>query len=298
MRVAFCVFVTAAAMLSSCSTDLGTCNMPAAKTVVYTGDGTPYYAGQALVEYSCAHGVCHSASATNDFRKGAPHGLDFDLSPLTLQSTAGNIEALRNGIAKVRDDGGEIHGEINGGTMPPGPAGARLLPAWKLADGRDANLPVVGSDVGVSTVRNWLACGAPLVSGVGTAAEVPAALTISGGDVVPARDGGAIAATFDALYTQVISPKCATCHSPTGSWPSFDLSTADLAFANTVNKPGTAICTTGNLITPGSVEKSLLYQKLTPQTSCGTQMPFMGPYLAEDALKPLREWIVAGAPRR
>jgi hypothetical protein len=303
MRVAFCVVcvVLAAAVLSNCSTDFGTCNMPAATTVVYKEDGTPYYAGQALVDSSCAHGVCHSASATAESRKGAPHGLDFDLEPLTLQSTPGNIDALRKGVAKVRDEGGEIHGEINGGTMPPGAAGDRTatLPKWKLEDGRDANLPGIGSDTGVSTVRNWLACGAPVVSGVGkVAADVPPeALAIAGGGLVPPRDSGAIEANFNSLYTQVIGPKCATCHSPSGSWSYLNLSTADLAYTNMVSKAGPTVCASGNLITPGSVEKSLMYQKLLSDMACGQRMPQNGPYLAEDALKPMREWIIAGALR-
>ena len=103
MRVVPCCFALVAATLAGCSEDLGTCQMDAATQVVYASDGTPYYAGQGLVQYGCASGVCHSVYAEKDSRRGAPFDLNFDLGPLSSSSTSSNISALRDGLAKVHD---------------------------------------------------------------------------------------------------------------------------------------------------------------------------------------------------
>src|ERR1700759_1581608 len=102
MRVVPC-FVLIAATFAGCSEDLGACDMTAATQVVYAADGTPYYAGQGLVEYACAPGVCNPVYAANASRRGPPFGLTFDLGPLSASSMPSNVGALRDRLAKVHD---------------------------------------------------------------------------------------------------------------------------------------------------------------------------------------------------
>jgi hypothetical protein len=299
MRVVPCfALVALVSTVAGCAEDLGTCQMNAATQVVYASNGTPYYAGQALIQASCAEGVCHSAYAENANRKGAPHGLNFDLAPLTSASSTANVDALRDGITHVRDHAGSLWGEIAAETMPPGEAGNRGDQEWKALDkdGKPQVTPLtnIKSDVSKSTVRNWLACGAPLVAGV-TGAGAPAE---SLGDLVtPLETGGG--ATFEAVYNRVLS-SCKTCH-PGAIKVDIDFSSQATAFATLVDKPafaggapGACGTATQKLVTPGKCEESLLYLKLRPNPPCGDQMP-LGQPLPDADVQLLCDWINAGA---
>ena len=76
-------------VLSACTPDVGPCDPFAAREIVYlnTGipgdpnNGTPMFAGQALMQVSCGDGrFCHANAATDGERYGVPVGLDFDFS--------------------------------------------------------------------------------------------------------------------------------------------------------------------------------------------------------------------------
>lgn len=298
MRVVPC-FALVAVTVAGCAEDLGTCQMNAATQVVYASNGTPYYAGQALIQASCADGVCHSAYAQNASRKGAPHGLNFDVAPLTSASTPENISALRDGISHVRDHAGSLWGEISADTMPPGEAGNRGDMQWTALDreGKAQVTPLtnIKQDVSKSTVRNWLACGAPLVAGVTGA--VPEAESL--GDIVaPLETGGG--ATFEGVYSRVLST-CRACHDGKTIDVGLDFSTATAAFSSLVSKspyaggaPGQCGAATQKLVEPGNCEQSLLYLKLRPNPPCGDRMP-IGVPLPDADVQLLCDWIKAGA---
>ena len=297
MRVVPC-FALVAVTVAGCAEDLGTCQMNAATQVVYASNGTPYYAGQALVQASCADGVCHSAYAENANRKGAPHGLNFDVAPLTSASSPANVSALRDGISHVREQAGSLWGEIAAETMPPGEAGSRGDQEWEALDsaGKPQVTPLtnIKSDVAKSTVRNWLACGAPLVAGVTGAGADAESL----GDLVaPLETGGG--ATFEAVYNRVLS-SCKTCHNPTTIMVGLDFTSTTTAFSTLVDKPAFAgppgVCgsATQKLVTPGNCQESLLYLKLRPSPPCGDQMP-LGPPLPDADVQLVCDWIDAGA---
>ncbi len=149
-------------ILPACSPNLGTCDEPTARKVVYTADmnGYPAYQGQALIHASCGAGTfCHSQAATLALRNGVPFGLDFDMG---LASDALSTERLRQGQLNVFDNSGDILGTIEGGTMPPGEIGRNIANAGPPYDG----LPGLDTPEGVDIVRNWLACGAPVVERV------------------------------------------------------------------------------------------------------------------------------------
>ena len=300
MRVVPCFELAAvigAAMIAGCGEDLGTCQMDLATQVVYASDGTPYYAGQGLVQFGCASGVCHSVYAEKGSRKGAPHGLNFDVGPLSSQSTAAAISALRDGLAQIHDNADDMYGEISEGSMPPGKAGERPDEEWKRADGTPAGLPSLHTPIGKSTVRNWLACGAPVVAGV-TGAPADAAKLGAVMDASKSMPTGP--ATFDTIYPLVFKNCGSACHNPNGIKVGLDLSTQAAALSSLIDKAphmgDEAKCSSvsNKLIVPGNCKDSLVYQKLKPNPPCGSQMP-IGPALPEASVQALCDWIDAGA---
>jgi len=284
--------------VAGCEPDLGACDMNAATEggLVYGADGTPYYAGQALVQTACANGVCHSSGAVGPGRVGAPHYLNFDVGVLNASSTPQNVGNLRAGISTVRDEAGEMYSQLSDDLMPPGKAGERVAPMWKNADGSAASLPAITTAEGKSTVRNWLACNAPIVAGVtGAPADAMQLGTIKAPLEISTTD-----ATFTSVYTGVLTAACATCHDGKmfSSQTPLDFTTQAKAFATLVGPDvsGTGSCVgKGKLVTPNNCDTSVLYQKLLPApVSCGAPMPLgtMGNQTQRDLVC---NWIKAGA---
>jgi uncharacterized membrane protein len=282
-----------ATVLIGCGPDLGQCEPGAAKTVVYSPQGTPYYAGQAIIQQSCTG--CHGSGSTEAVRKGAPHGLNFNVGGLSAMSTPADVASARESLSKIKDEADEMYGQIESGNMPPpSPAGDSSAQVWKFADGSDANLPDVRSDVGKSTVRNWLSCGAPVVAGATGA--VADASTI--GDVLPPGKATAVEATFDSVFTGVLSAGCGGCHNTASAMAGLDLSTPAIAYAALVNKDASASSACagkGKLVVPGNCESSVLYSKLLPAPVCGSTMPLGMPALGDAQRSGLCDWIKAGA---
>lgn len=293
MRVASSLVVALA--LIGCKADLGTCDMNAANQIVFGSDGTPFTDGQALVQQSCAGAFCHVSTATADLRKGAPHGLDFDVNPLTTTSQPLQVAALQNGVAKIREEAEDMWGEIEEGTMPPGAAGNRGVMTWTRADKTPVLLDI-HTDVGKQTVRNWLACQAPIVAGV-TGAPVPAGL----GAVVPAGMVATATGTFKSIYDTLLGGSCKACHIAGGPYASqtpLDFTSEQTSLATLVGKPAstTGKCSgRGTLVVAGSCQTSLLFQKLQPTPVCGESMPFGGPPVAAATMTALCAWIDGGA---
>ena len=293
MRVASSLVV--ALVLAGCKADLGTCDVNAANQVVFSPEGTPFMQGQALIHQSCAGAFCHASGAIGDLRKGAPHGLDFDVNPLTLTSQPLQLTSLQNGIAKVREEAAEMWGEIEAGTMPPGAAGTRGLFNWTNAQ----KMPVVldiNTPQGKDIARNWLACQAPIVAGV-TGAQVPPNL----GAVVPAAMVSATTATFKSVYDTLLGTSCKGCHVAGGPYAKqtpLDFTSEQTAFATLVSQPAstTGMCPgRGQLVMPGSCQNSLLFQKLQPAPGCGATMPLGGDPVMAATMTALCAWIDGGA---
>jgi hypothetical protein len=273
--------------------------MGAATVVVYRADadGTPLYAGQAIVQDSCS-GYCHAASAVGDLRNGAPHGLNFDVAPLTAQSPTGSDGILRDGISKVRDEAADMYGQIEDGDMPPGKVGMRTVPMYKTASGAPAGLPTINDATGKATVRNWLACGAPVIAAVQGAPLAAAVSTIDKSQVVAAMPTTPSGTGFADIYTGILMSSCASCHQVGGPFQALDLSSQAAAYTNLVGKDASTagLCGgKGKYVVPGDCENSILYQKLQPSPKCGTQMPMGGNPLSAAAIKSVCDWIKAGA---
>lgn len=294
--------VAGAGMLAGCGSGVGDqCDMNQAKQLVYLG-GVPYYAGQGLVQVACANGQCHAEGAVGAARTGAPHGLNFDLAPLGNAAMPAAVNALRSGVAKVRDEADDMYDQLLSGAMPPGELGKRNPAGFTRADGSPLTpaFPTIESDQGKATVKNWLACNAPVVAGYtnGATAAAPEAAAI--GDVVPFGKV-VIPATFADVYTQVLST-CSSCHKAGSVFPELDLSTQAAAYAALVNKPAATMGSGGPkcggrgvLVTPGNCETSLLYLKLLPAPPCGDQMPLGAPLAKAAGADPVCAWIMAGA---
>jgi hypothetical protein len=305
--VTLCCCWLALMNLTGCAPDLGECDMPAAKKVVYSGAGIPYYEGQALVHQSCANGVCHAAAATRDFRVGAPHGLNFDVSPLQPTSTAGALSVLTSGIDRIRDEAAELYDAVEGGEMPPGEAGERDPLAWKTLDATTkptvaAALPDVRDGAGQDVLRNWLACDAPIVAGVTGA---PAGTEKLGDILAPGTV--MVEPTFASIFTNVLSDTCSACHNGAQftDQQALDFSTADAAFASLVGPEsfvGGMCDGSGALVAPSDCEGSVLYQKLAgvgPAGAklCGAPMPIGADPVSAQALEAICQWIEAGATK-
>lgn len=105
--------------------------------------------------------------------------------------------------------------------------------------------------------------------------------------------------TLDELQASVFGPRCSGCHSgPTsGSLPSgMDLSDADASFNNLVGiaslqEPAL------NRVTAGDPANSYLVQKLEGTQSTGQRMPAGGPFLDQEVIDDIRQWIADGANR-
>ena len=190
---------------------LGECDLEVAQRVVYTDDdlGLPAYEGQALIQRSCGDGsYCHAPAATSDARYGTPHGMDFDIQvvrgPDDLTRLADNIDSVR-ALSK------SILNQINDGAMPPGKVGVDIASTGTIY----RQLPAELDKEANNTIRNWLACGAPVVER--TANDRPAGQEPVG-DIVPAVPGGGISCdpteiACDALCFDPLTSvsHCGTC---------------------------------------------------------------------------------------
>ena len=105
---------------------------------------------------------------------------------------------------------------------------------------------------------------------------------------------GEIEPTFSDIYTKVISVKCATSGCHVSTHPNLDMSTKMLAYTNLFNKPSSQSL---DYIEPGEPDNSYLYIKITDDSPpAGLRMPRTGPpYLSDEVISTIREWIVAGA---
>jgi hypothetical protein len=203
------------------------------------------------------------------------------------------VSTLRNWI----EDSWEL---IDDGSMPPGQVGAALqaMSTWFDATASSdpdepfaiapATVPALSTAEGKEEMRNWLACGAPVATGVR----------------VGQRGPDPIQPTWDDIHSVVILEHCTTCHAGSrdpGTNGDLILTNACASWKSLIDRPasGRGACATfsGSLIVPNDPDSSLLFEKVENlQPSCGSVMPFGAtqqiPQGARDAI---RGWIEAGA---
>ncbi|MDH5672534.1 MAG: hypothetical protein OEZ06_10320 [Myxococcales bacterium] len=252
------------ALTWGCGTDLGPCD-----ETMLGGSSTPGaerpHDGQHIINRSCAGGGCHSALAKGDGRAGAPAGLDFDTRANELVS----MEMVEAGAEMVRQEIDHVWHEIEEGAMPPPmPAGPGPLSAQDK-----------------ETVRNWLACDAPVI-------HVPVDAGGGGDDPWSMAFG-----TLNAL--------CLSCHGEVLVGNTFTLATskdACMAYDNATTaraaSPSDSSCADLPMIEPGNPDGSYLLRKLEG-TGCGSPMPPQGALADSNpaVVQQLRQWIADGAAR-
>ena len=304
--------------LGGCSPSLGPCDEDAANRFVVDGEGTVMYAGQALINSSCAYGSCHTSGVEGSSREGVPFGLDFDL-PVGEVDALGEpdpdfLGRLTEGSARVSNRASSIWAEVHAGTMPP--SGRSDLDAavqrYVLVDydlGRcdfGDSLPSLRSSEGRQILKSWLACGAPVVE-----ARDPLLADFDDGAVglrTPVCDAEPTTNVdpFTLMYEGVNANCTFGCHSPGGTSEDIDLSTAALAYeVFTTRAPTTDDCSvsiSNVMVDTANPSQSYLLHKLEDSTIprdqrpiCGDPMPSLLPHQPRLTAR-VRAWIETGAP--
>jgi hypothetical protein len=308
-----------AVALGGCESNLGTCDDWMAREVVLQEAGPPAFKGQALVEVSCASTFCHTPEAVGEARKAAPAGLDFHVS---VACTGGqscspeDIDRLRRNQRRVVSWAGRILRTVEKGDMPPGAEGRSVVDsnrsAFAYEDLAGDPLPPIDSSEGKEILRNWLACGAPVVErSEPPGDEVPGTPCNDGsetvGDCIVEGESCELMPTWTSVYDCVVRPLCVQCHGP--EQPEFleasalDLSSPAVAFSALVDAPGAGDeCNgAGTLVVPGDPDASILIAKLEVRHDpgievCGDGMPTPPISAVPQAhIDVIRQWIAAGA---
>lgn len=238
---------------TGCKAAVGECNLedpfagPAALSVAYrASDGLPMIEGQALVQATCGNGAfCHSPAAVRGDRFGVPFGLDFDLSLACddqdpscagLQScTAAPGSPYCTSLARLNASQARTLGlsqsfvtQVKSGAMPPGKAGQRVRDSGDWVRGTTGTaLPSIDSKDGREIVRNWVACGAPVIARTEEAADPdnpPVCGNLGESECeCPSVDEefcvlrGPVDIpdpTWSSIYFELVLPQCVTCHGP------------------------------------------------------------------------------------
>jgi hypothetical protein len=158
---------------------------------------------------------------------------------------------------------------------------------------------------GVAACSSSNAVSPPTNSDAGAQADAgppPSADAAAQPDSGPVADSGP-PATFTQVYTNIISQRCAPCHTTASgigvAMGKLDMTSQATAYGNLVNAPavGSACAGKGTRITPGQPDQSIMYLKvsLDDPTPCGQKMPLGGPPLTKDQADSIESWVTAGA---
>lgn len=306
--------------LVACAPELGECDESALDLYAVDSEGRVQYAGQALLHRSCAAGVCHSSSAKGGDRQGAPRGLDFDL-PVGNVDEYGNpdpdfVKRIGRSRARIRDHASHILKWVEIGAMPPSGSdvGDAHLPGYQFVTydlgrcGFEGSVPSIRTRDGREVLRNWLACGAPVIE-----ANDPMLARFDEGHVgkispICVDDSIGTEITFDKVFEDVLRPYCAgSCHVPGGTNEKLVFSDVDAAYRSLMDEtPDTSDCSesiAARFVDVDDPDRSYLLHKMSdaeiPRAErpiCGDPMPDGEPPLVLGAAK-VRAWIEQGALR-
>lgn len=330
MRALFATLIASFSLYAlGCGEALGACDNPnQGRDTVLVG-GTVMYGGQAIINKSCAGGRCHTSSATGDLRSGAPLGLDFDLVPVAESEAEGEtrnkngetVVALtshqRSGLQtrqqRIFDLRHRIWDQIRWGMMPPPGSQFSVFLELKSIFETEDQAPCekgkayssLRSTRGQEVLRNWLACGAPIVETNGSvltsSQDNPSGETggypgwqfpICEAPVETDPDGKPAGVSLETLLEGPLA-SCATCHPKSGPPDFSSLSKLAASLATEEEE-----CDGKPYVTPGDPEKSYLIDILSKESpGCGhSRMPLGMPAISESQLAQVEAWIAAGAP--
>lgn len=289
-------YLVVAVALAGCSADVGKCDIERAVNIVFVAPegawrpGQAMYEGQAYLATECA--TCHSHGATGTARGGAPVGLDFELGPLAHPPSANAVEDLSRRRMRVLQVAPLIVDSLRQSAMPP----LGSSPRATLVTASAPHPPLAGSDR-TEVLRNWLACGAPMV----------VSSTAPGGTRAPADRCGVIPEvgycvtglapssppqpTWEWVRDGLLrSDLCLRCHDGTQQGPqlSFEDELAGLMEPLTAGP-----CVGRTPVIVGDPEGSLLLAKLEGRAECGAAAmpPSNGAWVGDDVQRALQTWI-------
>lgn len=300
-----------------CGEDLGRCDPDGrGRDTVLVGGTVVQFGGQAILNTSCANGTCHTSTARGADRNGAPAGLDFDLLPVDESEAEGQdenkngdtivalskaqVSGLRGRQQKVVELRDSIWQQVRDGMMPPNGRFDAYKQLKNLYDSEEASPCTRGKRYGSTTdgaaqgvLRNWLACGAPIVE-VNSKVVEKAATPGLVGRQYPMCSGDLPDGEIITLGTVMDGPFafCANCHPGLSDPDLRDVSSAAEAFASTAE-----VCDGKPYVTPGDPEQSFLYDVISKDDpGCGISRMPKGQKLSADQIKLVSDWITAGAP--
>lgn len=303
-------WLVALLVLSSCGPDLGACDPDEARRVVYDSDGTPAFEGQGMMIQSCGWGAfCHADSIPLENRRGVPLGLEYDVSLASFGGDTAPEEAerLRAMQRQAFEHRHAIWEQVSTGAMPIVHAdvveGAPVYTRLNVRSGTRTPSPELSTPEGREALRNWLACGLPVVER--TEAPTDGADPIEPvGYVVASQEVEPLLPEWNDIYTRLVERRCnsAPCHGdsaagnldlrggPDAALATLLAGTAADAEACMVEAPGTP------LLAAGDPEGSLFFQKLSGRDAagdpvCGRVMPIGGARVSEASLASIRQWI-------
>ena len=103
--------------------------------------------------------------------------------------------------------------------------------------------------------------------------------------------------TLSSIQSEIFTPICAQCHRPGGTGEFMRLDTEDESYASLI-LVGSYLCSVLR-VDPGNPNGSCLVLKIegSPQAFGDIMPPYPRSPLTRDEIKPIRTWILRGAPR-
>jgi hypothetical protein len=309
MRIAIAIVMLLA---TACEPELGPCDSSTVRRLVFDEGGGQVYEGQALMISSCGFGgFCHSSNIDAEDRHGAPYGMEYDVRLIFAEGDDEEVSAarLRRNWEAAFAHRRAIWGSVGRGQMPirgaEGISVSDAAPEYVWMDPRTdmpVEIPTLDSPDGRETLRNWLACGLPIVSRSepSMATTPPPAL----GDTVPPYEVTPLEPRWADIYERMISRRCASapCHGSAreGELQLDDPATALSNLVGMVSRGDDCMSGGAMLIAPGDPDHSLLVNKLeghdaNGEVICGRSMPVGGSRVSDASMASIRQWIMEGA---
>ncbi len=119
-------------------------------------------------------------------------------------------------------------------------------------------------------------------------------LDANGRPLAPGSGTVPLAADFAAIQANIFTPICSVCHAGGGAPEGLRLDAAD-SYNLLVGVPSTEVPSLLR-VKPGDPVNSYIIQKLQGHAAVGAQMPLGGPYLSQDTIAFIQQWITNGAP--
>jgi len=299
-------------LVSGCAPELGACDTNRARQLVYDDTGAPAFEGQALMIQSCGFGAFCHAEVDAEHRFGAPAGLAYDLRLASFgpEAEAEETERLREMATRTLEHRHEIWAQVASGLMPvAGEAGSSALegaPSYQRIHGvtlEATPIATLETEEGREILRNWLACGVPVVERTMTSieqADVPPV-----GEVASPIELIPLEPSWEDIHERLVQPRCnsSACHGAAAAGE-LDLR-GSAAEALTTLLEGTGAgdeCGAAGqpYLVPGDARASLLFQKLTGRVHeaggdtsavCGDRMPSGGSPVSEASMASVEAWI-------